>query len=227
MRRNSTFVPGEFYHLYNRGTDKRKIFFNRSDHQRFLALLYLSNSMEPFHFTHLKKYSHEELFLLPRGNQIISIGAYCLMPNHFHILAREETEGGISMFMKKLLTGYSMYFNTKYERSGNLFQGRFKSSPVRDDDRYMNYLFAYIHLNPVKLIAPDWKERKINHIEKIKKFLNSYKYSSYPEFQGEKRPEGEIMNCSAFPPYFSEARSFEEFIHSWMEIKSYTEDRPR
>ena len=82
------------------------------------------------------------------------------MPNHFHILVKEKIENGISKFMGKLTTGYSMYFNKRYDRTGSLFQGVFKSVHA-DSDEYLKYLFAYIHLNPIKLINPEWKENGI------------------------------------------------------------------
>src|SRR3989338_5483185 len=100
------------------------------------------------------------------------------MPNHFHLLLKEIEMGGISQFMGKLSTAYSMYFNKKYERTGSLFEGRFKSSRIANDN-YLHYLFAYIHLNPIKLIEPMWKEKGINDFARAKEFLGRYNYSSY------------------------------------------------
>src|SRR3989344_2009952 len=128
MARTFAFAPGEFYHIYNRGTDKRNIFTSRADRDRFLALLYLANQDEP---VDLKLQGSTLLEIVERsGMPLVEIAAYCLMPNHFHLLVRELEEGGISKFMQKLTTGYTMFFNKKYERSGSLFQGRFKATHV-------------------------------------------------------------------------------------------------
>src|SRR3989344_1697653 len=81
------------------------------------------------------------------------------MPNHFHILIREKIEGGISKYMLKLMTGYSMYFNKRYERTGKLYEGVFKSS-LLDKDTYLKYIYSYIHLNPAKLQDKNWRENK-------------------------------------------------------------------
>ena len=90
---------------------------------------------------------------LPRKETLVDIGAYCLMPNHFHLLIRETAEGNISRFMLKLQTGYPMYFNKKYQRTGALFEGKFKAKHITNDN-HLKYLFAYLHLNPVKITDP-------------------------------------------------------------------------
>ena len=110
MQRKINFSIGEYYHIYNRGTDKRTIFLDPHNYQRFIALLYACNTTEPVNISdHLKKgRTFSEVFDIERDNTLVEIGAYCLMPNHFHLLIREKTEGGISAFMRKLLTGYSL-----------------------------------------------------------------------------------------------------------------------
>ena len=123
------------------------------------------------------------------------------MPNHFHILAKEVIEGGISKFMSKLSTGYSMYFNRKYKRSGSLFEGRFKIIHANRDE-YLKYLFVYIHLNPIKLIDPSWKEKGIKDMLKVEKYLASYKYSSYLDYNGVSRLENGLLDINSFPEYF-------------------------
>jgi putative transposase len=152
----------------------------------------------------------------PSRIPLVAIGAYCLMPNHFHILIREIAKDGISQFMRKLSTAYAMYFNKKYDRSGTLFQGRFKSSRVTNDN-YLKYLFAYIHLNPVKLINPDWKKTGIQDIEQARDYLGNYHYSSYFDFIGKERHEKVILNRDSeiFPQYFDDFKEFGEFIDAW------------
>src|SRR3989344_5942831 len=148
--RKQSFVAGEYYHLYNRGTEKRIIFLDEKDYERFLFLMYICNSIKSIILRDV-----DENF--ERGETIVDIGAYCLMPNHFHILAYEKMEGGISQYMRKLLTAYSMYFNKKYKRTGKLYSGVFKSIHA-NSDRYLKYLYSYIHLNPAKLINKNWRE---------------------------------------------------------------------
>src|SRR3972149_11299304 len=106
--RKQSFVPGEFYHLYNRGTEKRIIFLDKKDYEYFLFLRYICNTTKSIKLREVgENFDREET--------IVEIGAYCLMPNHFHILIYEKIEGGISKYMLKLMTGYSMYFNKKYK----------------------------------------------------------------------------------------------------------------
>jgi len=148
------------------------------------------------------------------------------MPNHFHLLIKENTDNGISMFMKKLCTAYAMYFNKKNERSGILFQGRFKAE-IADTDEYLKYLFAYIHLNPVKSIELDWKENGIKNEEHVIKFLNDYQWSSYGFYIGEKQKDP-ILDIKEFPNYFENFKEFKIFIADWLNYKDETpEDGPR
>lgn len=113
--------------------------------------------------------------------KLVNIGAYCLMPNHFHILVHEKSEGGISKFMLKLSTAYSMYFNKLNDRSGALFQGPFKAKHA-DNDEYLKYLFAYIHLNPLKIIDPNWRNYGAIDRSKAESYVKNYPYSSFGDY---------------------------------------------
>ena len=104
MSRNLEFSVGEFYHIYSRGTEKRKIFLSSKDYERFLALIYLCNNTKVIHLSDHPKANLNDLFNLERADQLVDIGAYCLMPNHFHILIKERKENGISIFLHKMLT---------------------------------------------------------------------------------------------------------------------------
>ena len=223
MQRKFDFSIGEFYHVYNRGNDKRTIFATTTDYDRFMFLLFVANSKNPVRVDGLiRKCRAQGLTLrsvmkeIKRDKTLVNIGAYCLMPNHFHILIHEKEEGGISLFMQKLATGYSMYFNKKYERTGSLFEGTFKAEHA-DKDNYLKYLFSYIHLNPVKLIEPKWKEAGITDRARVKKYLEDYKYSSYIDYLGEEREEKLILNQDAFPGYFEKFKDFEDFIDEWID----------
>jgi putative transposase len=212
MTRKIKFGVDEYYHVYNRGVEKRKIFLDKADREHFVRLLFISNSTKSFEYRNIKKLLFEDI---ERGEPLVAIGAYCLMPNHFHLLLREIVPGGISIFMGKFLTAYSMYFNKKYERKGRLFENTFQAQYV-DNDNYLKYLFAYIHLNPIKLIEPDWKEKGIKDKKAALKYLNEYKYSSYLEYTGVDREESNILSRNIFPEYFEQTQDFSEFINDWL-----------
>ncbi|MBU3925941.1 transposase [Patescibacteria group bacterium] len=216
MLRKVSFVPDNYYHIYNRGVEKRNIFQEKSDYERFLALLYLGNDIQPVDIReHFREGgSFAELFNKERKENLVDIGAYCLMPNHFHLLLKPKTEEGLTVFMKKICTGYSMYFNLKNQRSGILFQGEFRAN-LADKDQYLKYLSAYIHLNPVKLIEAGWKTREIKNINKARKFLENYQWSSYLYYTGAK-PSDPILNSKEFPEYFENSKEFNDFINDWI-----------
>ena len=214
-------APGEFYHIYNRGTEKRDIFSTETDRERFMALLYLCNAVEPVRIDDIKKSrgsSLTSLLEIDFEETLVDIGAYCLMPNHFHLLIREKVELGISKFMQKIMTGYTMYFNKRHERTGALFQGKFKATHA-NEDRYLKYLLSYIHLNPVKLIDPQWKETGIRDRKSAEKYLRTYRYSSYSDYLAIPRIESKILNRKVLPDYFDGTRDFENEIADWIEYK--------
>ena len=160
MERKFNFSVDEFYHLYSRGVDKRIIFDDDNDRSRFIKLLFICNHNEPISFRDLTTdHSLKDIFDFPADQSLVDIGTYCLIPNHFHLLIHGKKEGGVSMFIQKLLTAYSKYYNIKNDRKGSLFDGNFKAKHL-DDDNYLKYIYAYIHLNPIKLICPKWKEEK-------------------------------------------------------------------
>jgi len=233
MRRKFSFAVGEYYHIYNRGVDKREIFSDRRDYERFVKLLYLCNSSISVDFDNINNGKEFEII---RGDQIVAIGVWCLMPNHFHLLfrvldldtdsdnreAKPPGYNGISAFMHKVQTAYSMYFNRKYERTGCLFQGPFKAQHV-DNDRYLKYLFAYIHLNPISLVEKNWKENGLSDPAKAKSFLRCQEFSSYSDYMGDLRNEGKILSMNNFPKYFEYANSFEKYLDLWT---NYREAKP-
>ncbi|MBU0999424.1 transposase [Patescibacteria group bacterium] len=220
MLRKDPFVTGEYYHIYNRGIDKRNIFKLERDYERFIMLLYICNSTNepPFRLDNLINHSRKsfnEIIILDRGKPLVLIGAWCLMTNHFHILLKQETDGGITKFMRKVGVGYSMFFNLKYQRKGALFGGLFKSKLIGVDDNYLNYMFAYIHLNALDIEFPGW-EKEINKSSiEMKNFLESYRYSSYQDYIDTKRTEGNILNKEAFPNYFEDTKSFKDFTENY------------
>ena len=199
MAVRSPLAPDEWYHCYNRGVDKRIVFEDAGDYNRFLLLLYMGNGSVPLRLSNLRNRNIRAVLedtSFERGEPVVEIGAYTLMPNHFHLALKEILEGGIAIFMQRIFTAYTMYFNKKYERTGALFAGPFKSRHVTDD-RYLKKLISYLHLNAAELFDSRWKDG-IGDIEKIKKSLPGYPYSSLPDFLGHERPERRILGNSIF-----------------------------
>ena len=225
MLRKDPFITGEYYHLYNRGIDKRIIFKSENDFKRFIILLYIANNIDVIKLDNLINILHknyEDILVFKKGEPLVSVGAWCLMNNHFHLLVRQEVDGGITKFMRKIGVGYSMFFNIKYQRQGALFGGPFKSKCIKTDDNYMRQLLAYIHLNSLDIKFSGWDKdiSKFNR-EEMKKYLDYYKYSSYQDYLGIDRVEKSILNLKNFPIYFTSLKSFTDFTENYF---SYNKD---
>lgn len=160
-------VNDSFYHVFNRGVEKRIIFLEEQDFRRFIrTLIYyqLSGPKPP--------YSERDRLLnqdFANNPKIVEVVCYCLMPNHFHLVLRQLRDGGISEFLRKVINSYTKYFNTKYKRVGPLFQGVFKTVLIEDDFQLI-HLSRYIHLNP--------------YVSKLVPVTQEYPYSSYHNFIG-------------------------------------------
>ncbi len=205
--RKTSFFENGFYHVYNRGVEKREIFLDEKDYQSFVGILktYLSEDIS----------NNSEITLQGRalqGKRIrkhslgeeVSLVAYCLMPNHFHLLLQQRFSTSITNFMRRVLTAYSMYFNDRYERVGSLFQGRFQAKDISNDE-YLLHLTRYIHRNPV--------EAKIVKIQNLEKF----KWSSYQNYLGLK--EVVWVKSKAILDYFSSIESNKDY-RSFVEFES-------
>ncbi|HEY4522256.1 MAG TPA: transposase [Candidatus Paceibacterota bacterium] len=197
--RRTPFAEGEWYHCYSRGVDKRIVFDTERDYQRFQQTLYLANNVEDMQrdTSEQRKIAHADVFTLPRKAPIVAIAAYALLPNHFHLLLKEITEGGITRFMRKLGTSYTMYFNIKNKRVGNLFLKPFRSKHV-SSDQYFHVVPQYIHLNAAEYFEADWKRGSVRDAKKLERELLKYAYCSLPDYYGSKRVEGEIVNKNEY-----------------------------
>lgn len=142
--RKIKFVNGEFYHVYNRGADKRRVFMNDYDFERFLQSMDEFNSVKPIGsiFAH----SFGEPQLRRPTSKLVEIVCYCLNPNHYHLILEQRIDGGISEFMKRLNGGYTKHFNFKQKRSGVLFQGKFKALHINSNE-YSLHASSYVNLN--------------------------------------------------------------------------------
>lgn len=144
--RKQPLVTGEYYHIYNRGVDKRDIFDNKKDVDRFVESILEFNQTEAItSLANLRKTDQ----IAPKalsGSLLVSFVAYCLNPNHFHFVLKQLVDGGIAKFMQKLQAGYTSYFNIKNSRTGSLFQGTFKSC-LMGNENYFNKIIGYVNKN--------------------------------------------------------------------------------
>ncbi len=216
MSRRVIFAEGEFYHIYNRGTDKRIVFNSDYDYRRFQALLFACNSPRPVDLSILGPGSSiQDIFNIPRGEPIVDMCVYSLMPNHYHLLLREILPHGISQFMQKLSTAYTMYFNAANNRSGVLFQGKFKAKHADTTD-YLKCLVSYIHINAISILQPDWKEIGIVNLQETKDFLSKYPYSSYMDYLGAQRLESAILNKEPIDELFESRHDLLTYMNEWI-----------
>ena len=170
--RKNKFVKGQYYHVFNRGVDKRTIFETQDDLFYFFKRLIDLNTLDINNKLKSKRfYKSGKVFKEPNNDVLVSIVAYCLLPNHFHLILKQESEGGISKFMQKLGTSYTVYFNNKHNRSGSLFQGKFKANLI-DGDFGLPVLSVYVNLNYIHhRINPKISLVKSSIFEYLKKEL--------------------------------------------------------
>jgi len=180
----------ELYHALNRGVDQRIIFHDSQDYARFIHDLYEFNDVEPapeFSRRDGPNVGHTTSHI---RKKLVDVHGWCLMKNHYHLLLSERTEGGMSLFLRKLNVGYARYFNARHKRKGFLLQGRTKKIPVEQHAHFL-YILHYIHLIPLDYLpgAKDWRIRDENYIldaSKALKYLNSYRWSSLLDYCGTK-----------------------------------------
>ena len=183
------FVENQIYHIYNRGVEKRDTFLDDKDYLRFIHDLFEFNDRDPafnvaYYFNSKSKEVKSQYLEKERKPRklLVEILLFTLMPNHFHLLLKQKQENGIVKFMQKLGTGYTNYFNKKYDRVGGLSQGRFKAVLINEEAHFIHIPF-YFHTNPIDLIygsstSIDWR----GQIE----FLENYRWSSFLDYIGKK-----------------------------------------
>ena len=179
--RHTIFFPDGYYHIYNRGSEKRTIFLSDKDYLNFLKRVKKN----------ISKYA-------------VDVLSYCLMPNHFHFLIHQTLHGSIQACLNAIELGYAKYFNTKYQRVGPLFQGRFKAKTIESDE-YLLQLSAYIHRNPL-----DSRNTKDSQ-----NLLISYPYSSYRAYL---KKEPSFAKIDTILNYFSDSNpnlSYQSFVQQF------------
>lgn len=216
------YSNNSYYHIYNRGVEKRPIFQDNQDYAVFLS--YLRTYLMPKDIDLLKKQSSDpslsskekdKIFNLIKMNNFadeITLLAYCLMPNHFHFLLKQKSANTMDKFMNSIGTRYTMYFNKKYKRVGTLYQGVYKAVIVFTDEQLLN-VTHYIHKNPVK----DMPKSKFKKLASEGEALRAYfsQPSSYPEYLGLRQtpwvhPEEILAFFSKEHPNYSYQKFIEE-----------------
>lgn len=153
--RKTIFANGEYYHIFNRGVDKREIFSDERDFERFLLSMNLLNDKNDGLMIEWRDFKKSESnatindFLkrsFRKRTLLVEIIAYCLNPNHYHFILKQVSDKGIEKFLHKIGISHTKYFNDKHKRSGSLFQGVFKSAHI-DSNEYLLYLSAYVNKN--------------------------------------------------------------------------------
>lgn len=190
------FSVGESYHICNRGVLGIKIFNDIKDYIHFLACLKEFNTTKhiDFRILHLlKKAKIKPLIVSPEDEgPLVELIAYCLLPNHFHIIVKEVRESGIPLFMQKLGTGYTMYFQKRHKIKGHLFQGRFSAQHIQSFDQLL-FTSAYVHLNPIKRKEEQLFDIAIDEatLQKIKHYpwSSMRDYSEDPSLLSQDLPE--------------------------------------
>ncbi len=169
----------EFWHLIGRGVEKRDIVMNDHDRLRFVHNLYAFNDRNatPNHILNARRQEHSA------RERLVDIHAFCLMQNHYHLLVSERREKGISLFMQKINMGYTKYFNERYERSGALWQGKYRKVLIKRDAHFL-YIPFYIHLNPLDYMTPEWRKGGVKDVRKALKSLLAYRWSSHLDYFG-------------------------------------------
>lgn len=195
-------VNDQYYHLYNRGVAHQPIFSSVKDYQRLLLCIsYYRYKNLPFRLSKLLQTSKEErervLVNLHSVNDLtVDLTAFCLMPNHIHILLKQLVDGGISKFMRQVADSYTRYFNTKYQRVGPLFQGAFKAVRVETDEQLI-HVSRYIHLNPLT-----------SYVVREENFIN-YAWSSLKDYL---KKDSKLVNHKIVLSSFKSGEDYLKFV---------------
>jgi putative transposase len=214
----------EIYHIVVRGIEGRNIFSNERDYSRAIRNFFEFNDSHAVSWSFRREnvsrteFEKRSRTTTTERDLLVEVLAFCLMPNHIHLLLKQIKDGGISKFMRKFGAGYVGYFNRKYERQGHLFQGRFRAVHIKTDNQ-LRSVFVYIHTNPAALIDPNWKEGGIGNPEKIIKFIGNYKWSSYQDYLG-KDNFSSVTHRDLFEKMMSREK-WQKFINEWVEYKSF------
>ncbi|HUW21576.1 MAG TPA: transposase [Candidatus Bathyarchaeia archaeon] len=194
-RRKVILAEGQIYHIFNRGVEKRETFLDKRDYLRFFKTSeYYQMANPEVRFSFRKRPKVGKQTIPKKTQKSVDIYAYCLMPNHFHFLLKQNIQNGISTFISRLTNSYTRYFNIRYKRIGHLFQGSFKAVRIIGNEQLL-HVARYIHLNPL--------------IDYLVKDLKEFNFSSYPEYVGLKKG---ISSPDEILGQFQSISDYEKFV---------------
>ena len=219
--RKEDFGVGSVVHVYNKGNRKQPIVLDDKDRWRFVQMLYYFNSeySQPNLFRKLHilwKFDFYSKLEWPDGwpdrEPLVKILAVILKNNHYHLILEEIKEGGITMFMRKLGTGMTNYFNTKHKETGRLFQGSYKARRV-DNDNYLKYLIVYVQVKNAFEIYPGGLRVAVREFNKAYDFAINYPYSSLSGYVGGNTTRGisSVLDKDMVMGLFGNSIEFKEF----------------
>lgn len=208
----------DLYHALNRGVAKLPIVLNDKDRLRFVHDLYVMNNdipVENLHQSLVLGVIDLRSRLLVERKRLVTIHAWCLMGNHYHLLLSEHAGGGISRFLRKLNVGYAKYFNVMHDRSGALFQGRTKRILVENDRQFL-YILPYIHLNPLDFMrgALSWRHECLKSPSEATEWIANYRWSSFRNYAGEKEFSEILEGSELFADRASHVRELKKFLRA-------------
>jgi len=234
--RKAEFANGEIYHVVTRRSGNEPLFLDIDDYYRGIFSIYELNTTRSVEIR-LRRQARliekkrinngERVSDVDKREKLVEILAFCLMPNHLHLLIRQLKDRGISKFMNKFGAGYPAYFKKKhnFKKKGYFFEGRFVSVHIENDNQLIT-TFVYIHTNPLVLIEPRWKKGVVINLQKAIKFLENYKWSSYQDYLGKKNFPS-VTERDFLLEIMGEQRGVKRLIIDWIkhkkEMKGITE----
>ncbi len=202
----------EYFHIYNRGVDKRSIFEEPKDVWRFLNSIREFNTTDPIGGMYIASLNKNKL--RPPTSQLVSILTYCLNKNHFHFIMKAVSKDGIALFMQRLSGGYTKYYNEKYDRSGALFQGKYKRQLIETNE-YLLHLSAYVNINDRahRDLNPDW--------------FTHAPFSSFGEYLNTKQGMQLCQDIEIILEQFSDTDAYKTFVEHSLTTTLDRKDREK
>ncbi len=220
MKRKEKFVPGEYYHIYNRTILNIPEFEDYDNAKKLAQCFLLANSTESgpaFNYLRNDKNAsfRKAVEIAWRGDKLVDIVAYAIMPNHYHLLVKELKENGVSNFVRKNNVSIAKYINIKKDRKGTLFDGPFESKHV-NSNKYLLHLSLYIHLNPLDFIdGKNWRKGNLKNWQQKKKELLKYPWSSLKSFLYEDYEDWVLSGTDIVMGQFKDKKEYEKFLREW------------
>jgi len=235
--RKEQFINNEIYHIVNRGIGDNLIFKDIDDYYRGIFSIYEFNNAKPVVIFKRRREIQafkDQLRKLGRDpssssfpdwrDRLVDVLAFSFMPNHIHLLTKQLKNEGVTRFMSKVGSGYGGYFNRKYRQKGYVFQSRFSAVHIKTEEQ-LKTVFVYVHTNPTSLIEPKWKEKGIKNPEKVIKFLENYKWSSYPDYIGKKNFPS-VTKRDFILKIMGGEKSCKDFVENWIKYKGEIKEFP-